>query len=179
VTEPCSIVIPVHNRAGLTRQCVDAILADPPGTAFEIVVVDDVSTDSTATLLAGYGDSIRVVRREHNGGFASVRSRPRDLGAPGAVNYALDVRGDGKRYKLNLRTDDTFDGVNYQAVFEPSAGAWTLVQLALSGFRPTFRGRSVPDAPPLDPARVRQMGLMIADRQAGRFALAVRSIRVE
>jgi len=128
---------------------------------------------------AGHAVFEGVVSLEHNGGFASVRSRPRDLGAPGAVNYALDVRGDGKRYKLNLRTDDTFDGVNYQAVFEPSAGAWTLVQLALSGFRPTFRGRSVPDAPPLDPARVRQMGLMIADRQAGRFALAVRSIRVE
>jgi len=30
--------------------------------------------------------------------------------------------------------------------------------------------------PPLDPARVRQMGLMIADRQAGPFALAIRVI---
>jgi len=37
----------------------------------------------------------------------------------------------------------------------------------------------VPGAPPLDPARVRQIGLMIADRQAGPFALAVRSIRAE
>jgi hypothetical protein len=31
----------------------------------------------------------------------------------------------------------------------------------------------------LDAARVRQIGLMIADRQAGLFALAVRSILAE
>jgi hypothetical protein len=36
----------------------------------------------------------------------------------------------------------------------------------------------VAGVPPLDPARVRQMGLMIADRQAGPFALAIRSIAV-
>jgi hypothetical protein len=33
--------------------------------------------------------------------------------------------------------------------------------------------------PPLDPARVRQIGLLIADRQTGAFALALRSLRVE
>jgi hypothetical protein len=91
----------------------------------------------------------------------------------------LETRGDGKRYKLNLRTDDAFDGVNYQAAFQASEGTWTLVRLPLSGFLPTFRGRRVPDALPLDRARVRQVGLMIADGQAGAFALALRSIRVE
>jgi hypothetical protein len=44
---------------------------------------------------------------------------------------------------------------------------------------PTFRGRVVATAPPLDPGRVRQVGLMIADRQAGAFRLAVRSISAE
>jgi hypothetical protein len=69
--------------------------------------------------------------------------------------------------------------VNYQAAFEAPAGAWTLVRMPLTAFHPTFRGRRVPGAPPLDPARVRQIGLMIADRQAGAFALALRSFGVE
>lgn len=34
----------------------------------------------------------------------------------------------------------------------------------------------MPDAPALDPARLPPMGLMIADRQAGRFRLAIRSM---
>ncbi len=67
-----SIVIPAHNRAGLTRQCVDAILAQPPSVPFEVVVVDDASTDSTASLLAGYAEPVRVLTRADNGGFATA-----------------------------------------------------------------------------------------------------------
>ena len=66
----CSIVIPVHGRAGLTRQCIDAILAEPPGASFEVIVVDDASPDDTAAVLHGYGDAIGVVTRGANGGFA-------------------------------------------------------------------------------------------------------------
>jgi GT2 family glycosyltransferase len=66
----CSLVIPVHNRAALTRQCLDTLLEAPPTTAeVEIVVVDDCSTDSTAEMLASYGDRVRVVRHERNAGF--------------------------------------------------------------------------------------------------------------
>jgi hypothetical protein len=128
---------------------------------------------------AGHAVFEGIVSLENDGGFASIRSHPQDLGVPGAGNYLLEVCGDGRRYKLNLRTDDSFDGVNYQAAFEAPPGEWTRVLLPVSGFHPTFRGRTVPDAPPLDPARVRQIGLMVADRQAGSFALAVRLIRVE
>ena len=128
---------------------------------------------------AGHAVFEGVLSLDNRGGFASVRSRPRDLGAAGTVAYLLEARGDGKRYKLNLRTDDAFDGVNYQAVFEPPAGEWTSVWLPLDEFLPTFRGRSVPGAPPLNPARVRQVGLLIADRQVGPFSLDLRSIGAE
>ena len=116
---------------------------------------------------------------ENNGGFASVRCQPCDLGRMEVVAYLLEVRGDGKRYKLNLRTDNGFDGVNYQARLEAPAAIWTTCRLASADFLPSWRGRPVPDAAPLDTARLRQIGLMIADRQEGPFALAVRSIAVE
>jgi GT2 family glycosyltransferase len=66
----CTIVMPVHGRAGLTRRCLEAILADPPRTSFEIVVVDDASEDDTPALLAGQPAEVRSLRREHNEGFA-------------------------------------------------------------------------------------------------------------
>ena len=87
--------------------------------------------------------------------------------------------GDGRRYKLNLRTDNSFDGVNYQVQFHPSAGIWTTCRPASADFLPSWRGKPVPDAPALDTSRVRQIGLMIADRQEGPFVLAVRSIAAE
>lgn len=66
----CSIVIPVHNHASLTRQCLDALTAGPALVDAEIVVVDDGSSDGTRTMLAEYGSRIRVVVRATNGGFA-------------------------------------------------------------------------------------------------------------
>ena len=90
----------------------------------------------------------------------------------------LKIGGDTKRYKLNLLTDDAFDVLNYQADFAPEADKWQTVRIPLQNFRPTIRGRDVPGVPALAPARIRQVGLMIAGRQAGAFALAIRRINL-
>ena len=70
-----SIVIPVHNKATLTRTCLNALLNEPDRRVErEIVVVDDGSTDLTGELLASYGDRIRVVRNDPGKGFAGAIS---------------------------------------------------------------------------------------------------------
>jgi NADH dehydrogenase [ubiquinone] 1 alpha subcomplex assembly factor 1 len=128
---------------------------------------------------AGFAVFEGVVSLAQNGGFASVRSPARDFGVPGAfgvTGYALQVCGDGARYTLALRGDDRFDGISHQAGFAPPAGEWVTVQLPLTAFSARFRGRAVPEAPPLAPAQVRQIGLLVADRQAGPFRLALRAI---
>jgi NADH dehydrogenase [ubiquinone] 1 alpha subcomplex assembly factor 1 len=112
---------------------------------------------------------------ERNGGFASVRSSPGERGLPGALNCLIELRGDNKQFKLSV-TDDGFDSLNYQASFTPSGTDWQTLRLPLATFRATFRGREVPGAPALDPARIRQVGLMIAARQAGPFALDIKRI---
>jgi len=128
---------------------------------------------------AGHAVFEGEVSLEDGGGFASVRSRPLALGDAHAVTCLIEALGDGKRYKLNLRTDDLFDGVTYQATFEPVPGQWTLLRLPLVSFVPTWRGRPVDGASALRPQRLRQLGLAIGDRQAGTFALALRSIALE
>jgi hypothetical protein len=117
-----------------------------------------------------------TVSLESNGGFASVRSSPGERGLPGALTCLIELRGDHKQFKLNLLTDDGFDSLNYQASFAPVGTEWQTVHLPLSDFRASFRGREVSNAPALDPARIRQVGLMIAARQAGPFSLDIRRI---
>lgn len=96
-----------------------------------------------------------------------------------AGGYLLELYGDGKRCKLSLRTDDALDGIDHQARFEPARGQWSTLLLPLSAFGPGYRGRSVGNAAALDPGRVRQFGLLIADRQGGGCALALRAIRAQ
>jgi hypothetical protein len=141
-------------------------------------VMGGCSTSSLRYDPTGHAIFEGVVKADNNGGFASVRTHAMDLGVKSANAYVLSVNGDGKRYKFNLRMGDSFDGVVYQAAFLAPTGVWTFVDLPVSQFTATFRGRPVPDAPGLDPALVRQIGLMISDRQMGVFSLKVRSIGI-
>lgn len=111
-----------------------------------------------------------------NGGFASVRSSPGERGEPGAAACVVEVRGGARQFKLSLLTDDGFDSLNYQASFTPAEVDWQTLSLPIAAFRAHFRGREVPGAPALDPARIRQVGLVIGARQEGRFALDIRRI---
>jgi monofunctional biosynthetic peptidoglycan transglycosylase len=115
----------------------------------------------------------------YNGeGFASVRTSTRVLSRAGAAGYRLNVLGDGRRYKFNLRTDVAFEGLTYQSSFQPPAGVWSEMMMLVAAMRPTLRGRLLPRAPRLQPERVNKVGLMIADGQAGPFALGIRSVTV-
>ena len=119
-----------------------------------------------------------VVSLDNNGGFASIRALPREYGLAEASLLILRVKGDGQTYKFGIRTDDAFDGVQYQARFATQTGEWQDIRLPIIDFQPTFRGRTV-QAAVLDPARIRVFGLLIADRQAGPFLLVVESIQAQ
>ena len=126
--------------------------------------------------LAGHAVFEGEVSLKQNGGFASVRSSPDARGLPGATTCLIEVRGEAKQFKLSLLTDDGFDSLNYQVSFTPERDHWQTISLPLAAFRASFRGREVPGALALAPARVRQVGLMIATRQAGAFLLDIRRI---
>jgi len=116
------------------------------------------------------------VSLENFGGFASVRSLPGRYDLEGHAGLELEVKGDGKNYKLNATTDLRFDSVVYQARFSPEAGRWSKVTLPFSDFIPTFRGDPVSGEPPLDPSRIATFGLLISDRQEGAFRLEIKKI---
>lgn len=77
-----SIVIPVHNQWSATQTCLEALRKVTDGVAFEIIVVDDASTDATAGKLRGFPE-VRVVTLEKNAGFLEATNAG-----------AREVRGD-------------------------------------------------------------------------------------
>lgn len=66
-----SILIPVYNEIGVTAECLMALAASPPETPFEIVLVDDASTDPAAAAFSDI-DGIRLLRQARNGGFIAA-----------------------------------------------------------------------------------------------------------
>jgi glycosyltransferase involved in cell wall biosynthesis len=62
-----TIVTPTYNPGRYARECVDSVLAQTYSD-FELVVVDDGSTDGTPDLVASYRDPrVRLVRLPHRG----------------------------------------------------------------------------------------------------------------
>lgn len=114
-----------------------------------------------------------VVSLKNNGGFASVRSSPVRENLSGADAFVLRVRGDGRRYKFTARTDPGLDAPNYQFTFTTKRGEWEEHRLAFKDFVPTFRGRVLTDVPPLNPAKIASVGVLISDQQAGPFRLEI------
>lgn len=145
-------------------------------SAIDDRVMGGVSTSQLVFHPDGYAVFEGVVSTENGGGFASVRHPELRLGEKSTVGYRLQVRGDGKRYKLNLRLDGGLDGVNYQAVFETPAGRWVNIVLPLNMFSPRYRGQPVREAQPLRSEQVCQVGWMVADGQTGPFQLDIRCL---
>ena len=68
-----SVIIPTFNRALLVTETIDSVLAQTYRD-FEIIVVDDSSTDNTSEVLSKYGDHIRVVVHPTNLGLSVARN---------------------------------------------------------------------------------------------------------
>lgn len=69
-----SIVMPVYNRAHLLPRVAGSILAQTYRN-FELVIVDDASSDDIEAAVAALGDDrVRLVRRAKNGGVGGARN---------------------------------------------------------------------------------------------------------
>jgi GT2 family glycosyltransferase/glycosyltransferase involved in cell wall biosynthesis len=74
-----SILIPVHNRVDLTRECFASLFQHAePAISVEYLVVDDCSTDDTPGYLAGLGEQVRVLHNEERQCFGSNMNQAAD-----------------------------------------------------------------------------------------------------
>ena len=116
---------------------------------------------------------------ENNGGFSSIRRDVSDIDLSNATEISLRVKGDGRLYQLRLKMNSSTQAPSYRAEFETQPGEWLTVTLPLSNFEPVNRGRIVEDEPSLLPEEVVEVGLMLADKQSGEFALEIDWIQAE
>src|SRR5947209_3134021 len=89
-----SIIVPCWNQREFTRLCLQALFRHTR-PAWELIVIDNGSTDDTAAYLAGVQDAAAVP--------VTVISNARNLGFPAAINQGLELaRGE---YLVLLNND--------------------------------------------------------------------------
>jgi monofunctional biosynthetic peptidoglycan transglycosylase len=115
---------------------------------------------------------------ENNGGFSSLRTGNVTMDLSGAEGLVLRVKGDGRTYQLRLGTDAEYRGneMSFQAGFPTAKGEWTEVKVPFKQFLGSWRGMQLPDQV-FDPAKIRRIGLQLADKKQGPFELRVDWIR--
>lgn len=70
-----SIIIPVFNREKYIKDCLESVLNQKnPGCNYEVIVVDDGSTDSTPKILSEFSDKIIYKRIKNSGTPAAPRN---------------------------------------------------------------------------------------------------------
>jgi glycosyltransferase involved in cell wall biosynthesis/LmbE family N-acetylglucosaminyl deacetylase len=65
-----SVIVPAYNRADLVGEAIQSVI-DQTYTDWELIVVDDGSTDETAQVVAGFGERVRYIYQENAGACAA------------------------------------------------------------------------------------------------------------
>ncbi|MBW2252437.1 MAG: glycosyltransferase family 2 protein, partial [Deltaproteobacteria bacterium] len=61
-----TVIIPTYNRGWILKEAIDSVLSQD-FEDFELIVVDDGSTDNTCDILDGYARDIIVLRQDNRG----------------------------------------------------------------------------------------------------------------
>jgi len=94
-----SVIVPTYNRANLLPRCIRSILAQTYKN-FELLIVDDGSTDNTSDVVASFSDPrIRYLPQEKNRGAAYARN----IGIQAARGVFISTQGsDDEWFPENL-----------------------------------------------------------------------------
>jgi NADH dehydrogenase [ubiquinone] 1 alpha subcomplex assembly factor 1 len=185
------------SRVMVVSALVALIGVSPMAQAQHVPLFTFVSSDAAAgwqavndDVMGGVSDGrFRITERqtlefygtlslENNGGFASVRSRPRTLGLQAGDALVARVRGDGREYQLNLYVPGRMRAFSYRAPVQTRAGEWIEVVVPLDRFEATSFGRVVRGMGPVDPRSVTAIGVLLAEKTPGPFVLEVAWIKV-
>lgn len=113
-TPKVSVIVPCHNAAPYLGEALDSLLAQRP-SPWEVIVVDDGSTDGGAAIAAAHGPPVRCFRQE-NQGIAATRNQGLRL-AGGDLIAFLDADDLWPADSLGLRLGKLAENPRWDGVY--------------------------------------------------------------
>lgn len=118
------------------------------------------------------------VSLENNGGFASLRSPVRDYNFEEFSGIEIKIKGDGKRYSVSMKETTYFSGYFYTSTFETKNGEWIIVRIPFDQFKLYYFGRETNSSKKILLNNIKEISLLIGDKQEGGFITEVDYIKL-
>jgi len=138
---------------------------------------DDVMGGVSTSKISAGEDKVLIfsgeVSLENNGGFASLRSPIDDYDFSDYEGFMLKVKSDGKTYSLSFRQTKYFSGYNYNQKFITNKDNWQVVKLPFKDFIFKYYGKEVSNSEPPRKSEVKQISILISDKQQGPFKIEI------
>jgi glycosyltransferase involved in cell wall biosynthesis len=107
-----AVIVPVYNEGDHVSEVLDRILEVRGAASWEVLAVNDGSTDDTAAVLAGYAGRVRVVTHRTNYGYgASLKSGIRATRARNVIFLDADGQHDPAYIPEIVKRLDEFEFV--------------------------------------------------------------------
>ena len=156
------------------------LIFGPQKSGLQWFVINDGVMGGVSNSRVGVENGVMIfsgrVRLENNGGFASVRSELAQFDLSKFQTLRLRLRGEGKRFALQLGTRNA-RGLLYNFSFT-APKAFADVDIPLAALRPTRFGQELSlSRYPFRADMVEHIGFIIANKSAEEFRLEVESIR--
>lgn len=74
-----SIIIPVYNKFQLLNRCLDSILCQTTNYSYEVILVDDGSTDDSVELIKARKENNIILHEQQNAGPSTARNKGVEL----------------------------------------------------------------------------------------------------
>lgn len=135
MTPKISVIVPVYNVEKYISMCIDSILSQP-FTDFELILVDDGSTDCSGQICEEYAIRDKRVRVKHveNGG----PSKARNLG----LSYATG------KWVMFVDADDWLD-INTFDVLNSDLASAEIIYFGYRRVYPTYTKQNIPNSVPV------------------------------
>ena len=119
-----------------------------------------------------------IVSLENNGGFASLRSPVKNYNFENFSGIEMKIKGDGKRYSISMKETSYFTGYFYTASFETKNYEWILIQIPFDDFKLFYYGKETSSNKKIPLNNIKEISLLIGDKQEGSFLAEVDYIKV-
>jgi len=109
------------------------------------------------------------VSLENNGGFASLRSPVKDYNFEKFSGIEIKIKGDGKRYSISMKEITYFSGYFYTSSFETNKDEWIVAQIPFNQFKLYYLGKDINSSKKIPLDNIKEISLLIGDKQEGEF----------